>query len=111
MIKVFQIQDQKSIFPKVSFTYGMGEGFGMTNTDVLNYFRNGLYVEVAEIDTVIPEVAFKVGNTGYGADMYKTPGQRMRSVSVGDVLMLEGDLLVVADEGFVNLGRPLEEVA
>ena len=35
----------------------------------------------------------------------------MHSISVGDLFMLNGDLLVVAEDGFVNLGYPLKEIA
>ena len=110
MIHVFQIKDQMSIFPKVSMTYGMGK-IGMNNTDVLNHYASGLYIHVATIETEIPEVAFQAGNTGEGARIHRMDLTSMYSISVGDLFMLNGDLLVVAEDGFVNLGYPLKEVA
>ena len=110
MIHVFQIKDQMSIFPKVSMTYGMGE-IGMNNTDVLNHYANGLYIHVATIETEIPEVAFQAGNTGEGARIHRMDLTSMHSISVGVLFMLNGDLLVVAEDGFVNLGYPLKEIA
>ena len=35
----------------------------------------------------------------------------MHSISVGDLFMLNGDLLVVAEDGFVILGYQLKEIA
>ena len=109
MIHVFQIKDQMSIFPKVSMTYGMGE-IGMNNTDVLNHYASGLYIHVATIETEIPEIAFQAGNTGEGARIHRMDDTSMHSISVGDLFMLNGDLLVVAEDGFVILGFPLMEV-
>ena len=110
MIHVFQIKDQMSIFPKVSMTYGMSK-IGMNNTDVLNHYASGLYIHVATIETEIPEVAFQAGNTGEGARIHRMDDTSMHSISVGDLFMLNGDLLVVAEDWFVNLGYPLKEIA
>jgi hypothetical protein len=112
MIKVFQITDMGKYFDetgKTPFMYGMGNSF--TGTDVLEGFRDGTYKQVCTIDTDDLNEAFEIGNIGPEEKITRL--DRMHSLSVGDVLVREGedDLLVVAPTGFVNLGLPLAEVA
>jgi len=111
MIKVFQISGEtaEAIFPKSPFMYGMGDSF--TGTDVLDLFAKGSYIHVCDLATDDLDEAFEIGNIG--PEEKYTRYERMHSVSVGDVLMKDGDpnLYVVAPTGFVNLGLPLAEVA
>jgi len=112
MIKVLQITDMGTYFDKTGktpFMYGMGNSF--TGTDVLEGVRDGIYEHVATLDTDDLNEAFEIGNIGPEEKITRL--KSMHSVSVGDVLVREGedDLLVVAPDGFVNLGLPLAEVA
>ena len=112
MIKVFQITDMGKYFDetgKTPFMYGMGNSF--TGTDVLEGVREGIYEHVATLETDDLNQAFEIGNIGPEEKITRL--DRMHSLSVGDVLMREGenDLLVVAPSGFVNLGLPFAEVA
>lgn len=112
MIKVLQITDMGTYFDKTGktpFMYGMGNSF--TGTDVLEGVRDGIYEHVATLDTDDLNEAFEIGNIGPEEKITRL--KPMHSVSVGDVLVREGedDLLVVAPSGFVNLGLPLAEVA
>lgn len=93
MIKVYQIKDQKAIFPHCSFTYGMGisEGFDpVKNKD--------LYVHVANIATSDFNEAFEIGNIGPEGDINRLDS--MHSISVGDILVSETEQVIVASAGF-----------
>ena len=91
MIKVYQIKDQKAIYPDVSFTYGMG-GF-----QPKDHFDK--YVHVADLDVATLDDAFEVGNMGPEEKI--TRHNKMSSVSVGDILVDDqADTYVVASFGF-----------
>ena len=91
MIKVYQIKDQKAIYPDVSFMYGMG-GF-----QPKDHFDK--YVHVADLDVDTLDDAFEVGNMGPEEKI--TRHNKMSSVSVGDILVDDqADTYVVAGIGF-----------
>ena len=97
MIKVYQIQDQKAIFPNCSFTYGMGISNGFQPENHLDK-----YVHVANIATDDLDTAFEIGNIGPEGDIYRK--DKMHSVSVGDILVdSNADTYIVASAGFDKL--------
>ena len=93
MIKVYQIKDQKAIFPHCSFTYGMGIGEGFDPVK-----NKDLYVHVANIATSNFNKAFEIGNMGPEGDINRL--DRMHSISVGDILVSETEQVIVASAGF-----------
>ena len=94
MIKVYQIKDQKAIYPDVSFTYGMG-GF-----QPQDHFDK--YVHVADLNVQTLDDAFEVGNIG--PEDLITRHNQMTSVSVGNLLVdSNADTYVVANFGFDKL--------
>ena len=91
MIKVYQIKDQKAIYPYVSFTYGMSKFQPKDHLDK--------YVYVADLDVDTLDDAFEVGNMGPEEKI--TRHNKMSSVSVGDILVNDqADTYVVASFGF-----------
>jgi hypothetical protein len=91
MIKVYQIKDNKAIYPDVSFTYGMS-GF-----QPQDHFDK--YVHVADLNVDTLDEAFETGNIG--PEDLITRHNQMSSVSVGDILVDdEADTYVVASFGF-----------
>ena len=91
MIKVYQIKDQKAIYPDVSFTYGMSKFQPKDHFDK--------YVHVADLDVNTLDEAFEVGNIG--PDEKITRHNKMSSVSVGDLLVDDqADTYIVASFGF-----------
>lgn len=96
MIKVFQVTDQEAIFPKVTFTYGMGD-IGCNPIDILDKYEH-----VADLDVNTLDEAFEVGNIG--PEEKYTRYKSMHSISVGDILVTEdGESFVVAPAGFDKL--------
>ena len=93
MIKVYQIKDQKAIFPHCSFTYGMGIGEGFDPVK-----NKDLYVHVANIATSNFNKAFEIGNIGPEGDINRLDS--MHSISVGDILVSETEQVIVASAGF-----------
>ena len=93
MIKVYQIKDQKTIFPHCSFTYGMGIGEGFDPVK-----NKDLYVHVANIATSDFNKAFEIGNIGPEGDINRLDS--MHSISVGDILVNETEQVIVASAGF-----------
>lgn len=93
MIKVYQIKDQKAIFPHCSFTYGMGIGEGFDPVK-----NKDLYVHVANIATSDFNKAFEIGNIGPEGDINRLGS--MHSISVGDILVSETEQVIVASAGF-----------
>ena len=91
MIRVYQIKDQKAIYPDVSFTYGIGNFQPKDHLDK--------YVYVADLDVATLDDAFEVGNIGPEDKI--TRHNKMSSVSVGDILVDDqADTYVVASCGF-----------
>ena len=108
MIKVYQIDNQKFFEKNRSSSLMYDPDYPQfNNTTVLDTFKKGAYIHVADLDVDTLDEAFEVGNIG-PEDKY-TRYERMRSVSVGDVLMMQDDpnIYVVAGMGFVNVGLPL----
>lgn len=88
MIKVFQMAKSHD-----SFSYGMGDFDPVKNIDK--------YVHVADLNVNTLDEAFEVGNIG--PEEKYTRYSRMHSVSVGDILEMDGIKYVVAIFGFDRL--------
>lgn len=111
-ILVYQLQDSKSYYEKhntSSMMYGMDDRFN--GTTVLQGMQDGTYQLVAELDCETLDEAFELGNIGPEEKIKRHAP--MHSVSVGDVLTMDGDanIYVVAGIGFDNLGLPLQAKA
>ena len=64
---------------------------------------DGLYTHVSDIRAETPEHCFEIGNIGPESAI--TRFSRMSSLSVGDIVVdVEGNVLVVANFGFVAIG-------
>ena len=104
MIKVFQVTDQESLYPKLTFTYGMktedGRDIGFQLKDNLDKYEHVANIAADDLD-----IAYKIGNIGPESDI-KRKGS-MHSISVGDILEKDGEKFIVARVGF----EKLEEVA
>ena len=110
-ILLYQLKDSKAYYEKhktSSMMYGIDKFNGTT---VLECMKSGEYQLVAELECDTLDEAFEMGNIG-PEDKIKRHAP-MHSVSVGDVLTMDGDenVYVVASFGFDNLGRRLEETA
>ena len=98
MIKVYQVQDQEAIFPKTTFTYGMGD----IGWDPLVDDNFSKYDHVANIATDDLSSAYRIGNIGPEGDINRKAS--MHSISVGDILEKEnGERYIVARSGFDKL--------
>ena len=94
MIKVYQIKDQKAIYPDVSFMYGIGKFQPKDHLDK--------YVHVADLDCDTLNDAFEIGNIG--PEEKYTRYNSMHSVSVGDLLVDDqADTYIVANFGFEQI--------
>ena len=96
MIKVYQIQDQEALHPACTFTYGMPVSSAFKPGDHLDK-----YVHVADLDAKTLNEAFEVGNIG--PEEKYTRFSSMHSVSIGDILELDGEKFIVGRRGFDNL--------
>ena len=96
MIKVYQIQDQEALHPACTFTYGMPVSSAFKPGDHLDK-----YVHVADLDVETLNEAFEVGNIG--PEEKYTRFSSMHSVSIGDILELDGEKFIVGRRGFDNL--------
>ena len=110
-ILLYQLKDSTAYYEKyktTSMMYGMDKFNGNT---VLECMKSGEYQLVAELECDTLDEAFELGNIG-PEDKIKRHAP-MHSVSVGDVLTMDGDenIYVVASFGFDNLGKRLEKVA
>ena len=64
---------------------------------------DGLYTHVSDIRAETPEHCFEIGNIGPESAI--TRFSRMSSLSVGDIIVdVEGNVMVVANYGFVAIG-------
>ena len=85
MIKVYQIDNQKFFEKNKTSSLMYDPDYPQfNNTTVLNAFKNGEYIHVADLDVDTLDEAFEVGNIG--PEEKYTRYERMHSVSVGDVL-------------------------
>ena len=96
MIKVYQIQDQEALFPDCTFTYGMSDSYSFKPGDHMDK-----YVHVANLDVETLNEAFEVGNIG--PEEKYTRFSSMHSVSIGDILELDGEKFIVGRRGFDSL--------
>lgn len=71
---------------------------------------DGLYTHVSDIRAETPEHCFEIGNIGPESAI--TRFSRMSSLSVGDIIVdAEGNVMVVANYGFVTIGFKPEMAA
>jgi len=97
MIKVYQIQDQEALHPACTFTYGMPVSSAFKPGDHLDK-----YVHVADLDAKTLNEAFEVGNIGPEEKIVRH-SDSIHSLSVGDILEVDGEKFIVARRGFDNL--------
>lgn len=107
-VKVFQIRDQESLYPAVSFTYGMGD-IGFKPLDHIEKYEH-----VADIAGDSLNEAYEYGNIG--PETFIKRHKDMHSISVGDILVKDnGETFVVAPSGFDQIDSQfmlsVEEVA
>ena len=94
MIKVYQIQDQEALHPACTFTYGMPVSSAFKPGDHLDK-----YVHVADLDAKTLNEAFEVGNIGPEENIVRH-SDSIHSLSVGDILEVDGEKFIVARRGF-----------
>ena len=97
MIKVYQVQDQEALHPACTFTYGMPVSSAFKPGDHLDK-----YVHVADLDAKTLNEAFEVGNIGPEEKIVRH-SDSIHSLSVGDILEVDGEKFIVARRGFDNL--------
>ena len=97
MIKVYQIQDQEALHPACTFTYGMPVSSAFKPGDHLDK-----YVHVADLDAKTLNEAFEVGNIGPEEKIVRH-SDSIHSLSVGDILEVDGEKFMVARRGFDSL--------
>ena len=96
MIKVFQIADQEALHPACTFTYGMPVSSAFKPEEHMEKYEH-----VADIAGDDLNKAFEYGNIGPEV-FIKRYGQ-MHSLSVGDILELNGEKFIIARAGFDKL--------
>ena len=91
MIKVYQVsgENHKAMYPETPFAYGLGYD-PIANIDK--------YEHVADLDVQDLNEAFQVGNIG--PESKYTRYKPMHSVSVGDILVEDNKVSIVASCGF-----------
>ena len=97
MIKVYQIQAQAALHPACTFTYGMPVSSAFKPGDHLDK-----YVHVADLDAKTLNEAFEVGNIGPEEKIVRH-SDSIHSLSVGDILEVDGEKFIVARRGFDSL--------
>jgi hypothetical protein len=95
MIKVYQVNstEHKAMYPETPFSYGIGMFDPIKNIDK--------YEHVADLDVNTLDEAFHVGNIG--PESKYTRHKPMHSVSVGDILVDNDKVSIVASVGFDEL--------
>lgn len=96
MIKVFQIADQEALHPACTFTYGMPVASAFKPEEHMEKYEH-----VANIDTWSLNVAFEIGNIGPEEKIERLKG--MHSLSVGDILEVDGERFIISRAGFDKL--------
>ena len=94
MIKVFQITDQEALYPACSFTYGMPVDSAFKPEKHM-----GKYEHVADFAVDTLNDAFEVGNIGPEEKITRY-SDRIHSLSIGDILELDGEKYIVGRAGF-----------
>ena len=92
MIKVFQIIDQADLYPSNSFLYGIDDSFKPEK-------HMSKYRHVADLAVDTLNDAFRVGNVGPEEKITRY-SDRIHSLSIGDILELDGEKFVVGPAGF-----------
>ena len=94
-VKVYQIDPDiaEAMYPESSFLYGIGKFDPVKHLDK--------YKHVADLAVSDLDAAFQVGNIG--PEYLYTRHAPMHSVSVGDILEMNGEKYVVASCGFDKL--------
>ena len=95
MIKVYQVnsENHKAMYPETPFSYGIGMFDPIKNIDK--------YEHVADLDVADLNEAFEVGNIG--PESKYTRHKPMHSISVGDILVDDSKVSIVASCGFDTL--------
>lgn len=97
MIKVFQIADQEALYPACTFTYGMEVSSAFKPEDHMEKYEH-----VADLQATTLNEAFEVGNIGPEEKIVRH-SDRIHSLSVGDILEVDGEKFIVARCGFDKL--------
>ena len=97
MIKVFQIADQEALHPACTFTYGMPVSSAFKPEEHMEKYEH-----VADLDAATLDEAFEVGNIGPEEKIVRH-SDRIHSLSVGDILEVDGEKFIVARRGFDSL--------
>ncbi len=94
MIKVYQVNstEHKAMYPETPSTYGLGK-FGFDPIKNIDKYEH-----VADLDVADLNEAFQVGNIG--PESKYTRYKPMHSVSVGDILVEDNKVSIVASCGF-----------
>ena len=95
MIKVYQVssENHKEMYPNTPFSYGIGKFDPIANISK--------YEHVADLDAQDLNEAFEVGNIG--PESKYTRHKPMHSISVGDILVDDSKVSIVASCGFDTL--------
>jgi hypothetical protein len=95
MIKVYQVssENHKEMYPNTPFSYGIGKFDPIANISK--------YEHVADLDAQDLNEAFEVGNIG--PESKYTRHKPMHSISVGDILVDDSKVSIVASCGFDEL--------
>ena len=99
MIKVYQIQDQEALYPDCTFTYGMHDEWSFKPGDHMEKYEH-----VADLDAGTLDEAFEVGNIGPEEKIVRH-SDSIHSLSVGDILEVDGEKFIIARVGFDRLSE------
>tara|TARA_B100000212_G_C27178822_1_gene449381 strand:+ start:49 stop:366 length:318 start_codon:yes stop_codon:yes gene_type:complete len=101
-VQVYQIKDQESLYPAVTFTYGMGLSSSFKPEDHIEK-----YDHVADIAGDDLNEAFEYGNIG--PDVFIKRYGQMHSLSVGDILVNNEGTFIIAPSGFNKVNFKMEK--
>ena len=104
MIKVFQIADQEALYPACTFTYGMEVSSAFKPEDHMEKYEHVADLHVNEIQTKTNKLseAFEIGNIGPEEKIVRH-SDRIHSLSVGDILEVDGEKFIIGRFGFDKL--------
>ena len=102
MIKVYQVNNTnfKAMYPNTPFNYGLGIFDPVANIDK--------YEHVADLDVADLNEAVRVGNMG--PESKYTRYKPMHSISVGDILVDDNKVSIVANFGFDTLNISVAKI-
>ncbi len=104
MIKVFQIIDQADLYPSSSFTYGMDVDDAFKPEKHMNKYQHVADLDVNPLQVKMNKLteAFQIGNIGPEEKITRY-SDRIHSLSIGDILELDGEKFVIGSVGFDKL--------